>query len=173
MSTITTNAYGFIMPTHTKKSTSRPDCYTKAAWENATFNAYLDFVKVIERKATPEDYLSKHVALFNTCGMPADVDHLLSLTIAIAKDTTVKGEAVRKVLSCTTFRQFFNGAWLERENRTVVYTAPKAPKPEQPKAPKKVKDPTKAQLQAQNAELKAQIEKLCVALGLASPAVAA
>ena len=165
-----TNIYGFITPTHTKKTTTRPDTYTKAAWEKATFDAYLGFVHVIERKTAPETYLADHVALFNGCGMPADVDHLLSLTIAMAKDGTKDGEKVRHILSITTFRQFFNGQWIERENRKVVYTAPKAPKPAAEKKPsaQSKKGPTKAELAAQNAELVKQLDALKAALGIAA-----
>lgn len=168
--TITTNIYGFITPTHTKKSTTRPDTYTKAAWDKATFDAYLGFVSVIERKTAPETYLTDHVALFNGCGMPADVDHLLSLTIAMAKDGTKDGEKVRNVLSITSFRQFFNGQWIERENRKVVYKAPKAPKPAAEKKPsaQSKKGPSRAELAAQNEALLKQIAVLQAALGIAA-----
>lgn len=165
------NAYGFTMPTHTKKSTSRPDCFTKAMWDTQTYNAYMGFVHVIERRETPENYLLIHASLFNVCGMPADIDHLISLTAAMVKDTTSEGEKVRKVSAISSFRQFFNGAWVERENRKVVYTTPKAPKPAAPKKPSTSKSkngPTKAQLAEQNAELLKQLEALKAALGIAA-----
>lgn len=164
------NAYGFIMPAHTKKSTSRPDCFTKSQWDNQTYNAYIQFIQVIQRVTTPEEYLVATTPLFNSCGMPADMDHLLSLAIAMAKDTTTDGEKVRKVSSISTFRQFFNGAWVERENRPVVFVAPKAPKPVTPKATKSnsKKGPTKAELAAQNAELLKQLDALKAALGIAA-----
>lgn len=165
------NQYGFTMPAHTKKSTSRPDCFTKSQWDNQTYNAYIQFIQVIQRVTTPEEYLVATTPLFNSCGMPADMDHLLSLVIAMAKDTTTEGMKVRKVSSISTFRQFFNGAWLERENRPVVFVAPKAPKPVTPKATKSnnsKKGPTKAELAAQNAELIKQLDALKAALGIAA-----
>lgn len=166
------NQYGFTMPTHTKKSTSRPDCFTKSQWDNQTYNAYIAFIQVIQRVTTPEEYLIATTPLFNACGMPADMDHLLSLAIAMAKDTTTDGEKVRKVSSISTFRQFFNGAWVERENRPVVFVAPKAPKPvttsKATKANNSKKGPTKAELAAQNAELLKQLDALKAALGIAA-----
>ena len=164
------NQYGFTMPTHTKKSTSRPDCFTKSQWDTQTYNAYIQFIQVIQRVTTPEEYLVATTPLFNACGMPADMDHLLSLAIAITKDTTTEGEKVRKVSSIATFRQFFNGAWVERENRRVAFVAPKAPKPVTPKAAKSnsKKGPTKAELAAQNAELLKQLDALKAALGVAA-----
>ena len=174
MSTTTTtnnnNTYGFVTPTHTKKSTSRPDCFTKSQWDTQTYQAYMSFVHVIERRETPEDFLLANVGLFNSCGMPADMDHLISLVAAMVKDTTADGEKVRKVSAISSFRQFFNGAWVERESRRVAYVAPKAPKPAQPKAQKqtKSKGPTKAQLAEQNAELLKQLNSLKAALGIAA-----
>lgn len=164
------NQYGFTMPTHTKKSTSRPDCFTKSQWDTQTYNAYIQFIQVIQRVTTPEEYLVATTPLFNACGMPADMDHLLSLAIAITKDTTTEGEKVRKVSSIATFRQFFNGAWVERESRRVAFVAPKAPKPVTPKATKSnsKKGPTKAELAAQNAELLKQLDALKAALGIAA-----
>ena len=165
------NQYGFTMPAHTKKSTSRPDCFTKSQWDTQTYNAYIQFIQVIQRVTTPEEYLVATTPLFNSCGIPADMDHLMSLAIAMAKDTTTDGMKVRKVSSISTFRQFFNGAWVERENRPVVFVAPKAPKPVTPKATKSnnsKKGPTKAELAAQNAELLKQLDALKAALGIAA-----
>lgn len=164
-----TNIYGFITPTHTKANKSRPDTFTKSQWDKDTYDAYIGLIHVIQRTTTPEEYLVNTAALFNACGMPADVDHLLSLSIAMAKDTTVDGEKVRKVSSIAVFRQFFNGAWEERENRRVAYVAPKAPKAPAAKASTgSKKGPTKAELAAQNAELVKQLDALKVALGIAA-----
>lgn len=166
----TLNIYGFITPTHTKKSTSRPDTFTKSQWDTQTYDAYIKFIRVIQRITTPEEYLATTASLFNACGMPADMDHLLSLAIAITKDTTAEGEKVRKVSSIASFRQFFNGAWEERENRRIAYVAPKAPKPAAEKKPSanSKKGPTKAELAAQNAELLKQLDALKAALGIAA-----
>ena len=170
MSTTTTNTYVFVPPTHTKTNKSRPDTFTKSQWDKDTYDAYIQFVQVIQRVTTPEEYLVTATPLFNACGMPADMDHLMSLAIAMAKDTTTNGMKVRKVSSISTFRQFFNGQWVERENRKVVYKAPKAPKPAAEKKPsaQSKKGPTKAELTAQNEALLKQIALLQAALGIAA-----
>ena len=156
--TITLNKYGFITP---EKKGSRPATFTKSAWDQSTYNAYIAFVKVIEGEMTLDKWLKRAKNLFNACGMPNDDYHFTLLLMAMAKDTSVNHEKVHKVSAISSFRQFFNGGWIERENRQVVYNAPKAPAtPKAPKAPKKAKDPSKAQLNAQIAEQKKLIEQL-------------
>lgn len=156
--TITKNAYGLVMP---EKKGSRPATFTKSTWDTATYAVYLDLVRVVEGKLSIRDFMANSAPLYNACGMPADGYHFTSLLVAMARDTSVNGEKVRKVSAISSLRQFFNQGWVERENRKVVYTAPKAPKPAAaPKAPK-AKEPTKA-------ELLKQIETLKAALGIAA-----
>jgi hypothetical protein len=166
----TLNAYGFVTPTHTKKSTTRPDCYTKSQWEHATFDGFMDFVHVLEKKLTTEEFLVKNTPLFNTCGMPSDLDHWNLLLMALAKDATVDHEEAHKVNPISYFRKFFNGEWEKREARPVVYKAPTAPKPATPKAPKtsSKNGPTKAELAAQNAELLKQLAEIKALMGIAA-----
>ena len=131
MSTTTTNT--------TTKATTRPACYSKSAWEKATFSAYLDLIAIVQRSLSISEYLTNHKALFANCGIPCDEGHLLSLVIAMAKDTTKDGEKVRKVNPIGSLRQFFNRTWADKDALEVVYTAPSDPNAKKPskKAPKK------------------------------------
>ena len=160
MSTTTTtkNAYGLIMP---EKKGSRPATFTKSTWDTATYAVYLDLVRVVEGKLSIRDFMANSAPLYNACGMPSDGYHFTSLLVAMARDTSVKGEKVRKVSAISSLRQFFNQGWVERENRKVVYTEPKVPAAPKPKAAPKAKEPTKA-------ELLKQIETLKAALGIAA-----
>lgn len=152
--TATKNAYGLIMP---EKKGSRPSTFTKSAWDMATYAVYMDLIHVVEGKLSIRNFMENSAPLFNACGMPADGYHFTSLVVAMARDTSVKGEKVRKVNAISSLRQFFNQGWVERENRQVVYNAPKAPAT--PKAPKpaKHKEPTKADLLKEIATLKAAL----------------
>ena len=122
--------------TTTKKPATRPEGYTKSAWEKATYTAYMGLIAIVERRATIAQYLKANADLFKGCGMPADEAHVLSLCIAMAKDTTVDHEKVRKVNPIGSLRQFFNGAWAAKDAMAVSYKAPAAPKEAKPKAPK-------------------------------------
>lgn len=150
------NAYGFVTP---EKKGSRPATFTKSAWDMATYAIYMDLIHVVEGKLSIRDFMANSAPLYNACGMPADGYHFTSLLIAMARDTSVKGEKVRKVNAISSLRQFFNQGWVERESRPVVYTEPKAPKAPAPKAskPAKHKEPTKAELLEQIATLKAAL----------------
>lgn len=154
--TITTNKYGFVTP---EKKGSRPATFTKSQWEQSTYNAYIAFVKVVNGEMTQDRWLKRAKNLFNSCGMPADDYHYTLLLMAIAHDTTVDGEKAHKVSAVSSFRQFFNGGWIEREARKTVSNAGKAPS-SAPVAKKASKDPTKAQLTAQLAEQAKVIEEL-------------
>ena len=167
--------------TNATKPATRPATFTKKAWDTQTYDAYIDYVHMIEHQTKAEDYLKKWASLFNLCGMTADVDHLLSLSIAVAKDTTingskeVKGEAVRKVNVIGSFRAFFNGGWMERDSRRVVYTMPKV-NPHDKKAKSSgsgngsKKGPTKAELEAQNAELTRKLAEIQALMGISAAA---
>ena len=150
------NAYGLVMP---EKRGSRPATFTKDAWKMATYAVYLDLVHVVEGKLSIRDFMTNSAPLFNACGMPADGYHFTSLLIAMVKDTTEKGEKVRKVSAISSLRSFFSGAWVERENRKVVANAGAVPenKPVTEKKPAKHKEPTKAELLEQIATLKAAL----------------
>lgn len=127
--------------TMTKKSTTRPEGYTKSAWEKATYTAYMGLIAIVERRATIAQYLKANAALFTGCGMPADESHVLSLVISMAKDATVDHEKVRKVNSIGSLRQFFNGAWVAKDALAVSYKAPAVPKEPKPRQPKAKKTP--------------------------------
>lgn len=154
MSTTTNTA----ATTNAKKPSSRPACFSKKDWENLTFDAYKDLVALVEGKTTGVKFLNRHVQLFKKCGIPADGKHLLSLVIAMAKDTTQDHEKVRKILSISTFRQFFNKTWAEKDAMKVVSDAKARGYKEHAKSTKN--GPTKAELAAMNAELAKEIAAL-------------
>lgn len=152
---VTLNKYGFITP---EKKGSRPATFTKDAWDHSTYNAYIAFIKVIEGEMAQDRWLKRAKQLFNACGMPADDYHYTLLLLAVAHDTTANKEKVHKVSAISSFRQFFNGGWIERESRKTVANAGK--NPGDAPAVTKAKDPTKDQLKAQLAEQKKLIEEL-------------
>lgn len=136
MSTNTTNT------TTSTKAPTRPACYKKTAWEKVTFSAYLDLINIVQRSLSITEFLTNHKALFVNCGIPCDESHLLSLVIAMAKDTTKDGEKVRKINPIGSLRQFFNRTWAEKDALEVVYIAPSDPNAKKPskKSPKKSKE---------------------------------
>ena len=78
------------------------------------------------------------------------------LTMMLTNYGTDQGEKVRKVKSITTFRKFILEGYSEMMTKRVVSSAGKAPTA--PKAKQgKAKEPTKAELKAQVAALKAQL----------------
>lgn len=125
--------------TTTTKASTRPACYTKTAWEKATFAAYLDLIGIVQRTMSISEYLTAHKALFTNCGIPCDEAHLISLVIAMAKDTTKDGEKVRKVNPIGSLRQFFNRTWAEKDALEVVYVAPSDPNAKKKSTPPKKK----------------------------------
>ena len=129
MSTITsTNAMNTtITPITHSKSSKRPDGFTEKSWDQATYGAYIGLVNIVKGQATMEEYLTRNASLFNACGMPADETHFLSLLIAMAQDTSDKGEKVRKVKARATLSAFFNGGWMEKDSLRVSYNAGKDP----------------------------------------------
>lgn len=131
MSTNTTNT------TTSTKAPTRPACYTKTAWEKATFSAYLDLINIVQRSLSITEFLTNHKALFVNCGIPCDESHLLSLVIAMARDTTQKGVEIRKVQPISNLRKFFFTTWVTKDALEVVYAVPSNPdarkKPTPPK----------------------------------------
>lgn len=124
------------MKTTENKPATRPATFSESQWKRATYTAYMDLVAIVERRMTIAQYLKAHAGLFMGCGVPADEQHMLSLVIAMAKDTTVDHEKVRKVVSVASLRQFFNGAWQAKDAMKVVYKAPSKPQEPQPRTPK-------------------------------------
>ena len=130
MSTTTTNT--------TTKALTRPACYSKGDWEKATFSAYLDLIAIVQRSLSITEYLTTHKALFTNCGIPCDEGHLVSLVIAMARDTMQKGVEIRKVQPISNLRKFFFTTWATKDALEVVYTAPSDPNArKKPTPPKK------------------------------------
>lgn len=130
----------------TPKNPSRPATFSKSQWDKATYTAYMGLVAIVERRSSIAAFLKANAALFLGCGVPADEEHVLSLVIAMAKDTTVDHEKVRKVNPIGSLRQFFNGAWAAKDALSISYkapTAPKEPQPRKPKAKKSTEDTVK------------------------------
>lgn len=125
----------------TKTTPKRPEGFTKHAWDTSTYAAYLDLVKVVSRSVSIADYLTAHAALFTNAGVPADEPTVISLVIAMAKDTTKAHEKVRHINPISQLRAFFNGGWKDRAALRIDYKAPTAPKKSEPK-PKKSKQDT-------------------------------
>lgn len=123
------------------KPTTRPATFSKSQWDKATYTAYMGLIAIVERRATIATFLKDNAGLFMGCGVPADEAHVLSLVIAMAKDTTVDHEKVRKVNPIGSLRQFFNTQWAVKDALKVSYKAPTQPKEPQPRTPKAKKSP--------------------------------
>ena len=150
MSTTTTNV---------TKSTTRPASFTKSQWDKATYTAYMGLISVVKGSKSVSVFLADNADLFTRSGVPTDEAHVLSLVIAMAKDTTVEGEKVRKVNPISSLRQFFNRTWVEKDALDVRFKAPAAPKESKPRTakPKKSAEETvKAYFGAMSAEEKAK-----------------
>ena len=127
--------------TITKKST-RPATFTKSQWDKATYDCYMALVTLVKGEITLKQFTNKAAGLFTACGVPCDSQHIVSLLIAMTKDTTKDHEKIRKVNSITGLRQFFNGAWEAKDSLQVVYNAGKAPTEKAKKANKAKKPVT-------------------------------
>lgn len=126
-----------------KKPASRPACFTKSAWETATYDAYKGIVALVEGKTTGAKFLNRHANLFKSCGIPADGIHLLRLVTFMSNYTTYGGDKVLKVKAVSTLRKYFNGEWASLDARRVVYdTKTKDPRTVTPKKSSKSKKVT-------------------------------
>ena len=120
-------------------STKRPSGISKSVWEKNTYNAYLDYIHVLDKQLTVEAYLERYSDLFTACGMVDNhAYYFLSMAVAISKDTTKNHSEVRHINPCYTLRAYFNGGWKSRETRSLDYQTPSAPDESTPKAKKAV-----------------------------------
>lgn len=123
----------------TPRAPSRPANFAKKAWDQATYDAYLDLVKIVTSSMSIPEFLTAHAALFANANVPAVESTVISLLIAMAKDTSKKdketgeSEKIRHINPIASLRAFFNGGWKERASYRIDYTAPKAPKKNEPK----------------------------------------
>lgn len=86
---------------------------SKREFTRLSFNAYLNYVSILEGKATKDtfDALRAYFALF---GFDLTVQTLAGvLTISMATYGSIQGEKTRKVKSIATFRKFTLGGWKE------------------------------------------------------------
>lgn len=140
---------------------NRPANFHKDEWDTMTFDAYRGIVALVEGKTTGAKFLNHHAQLFKRCGVPSDGIHLLRLVTFMSNYCTVKGDKVLKVKAVSTIRKYFNGEWASLDARQVVYdTKTKDPRTAAKKNTNSKKGPTKADLEAQNAELIKQLEAL-------------
>ena len=153
--------------TNATKPATRPDSFTKSQWDKATYTAYMSLISLAQGKVSVAQFLKDNLDLFTRSGVPADEAHVLSLVIAMAKDTTMSGEKVRKVNPIGSLRQFFNRTWAEKDALEVRYKTPTAPKESKPRSGNgSKKGPTKAELEAQNAELTRKLAEIQALMGI-------
>ena len=149
--------------TTTTTKASRPACFSKRDWDNMTFDAYKGVVALVKGEITGTQFVKRNQNLFKKCNIPADGIHLIRLITTMNSFTTVNHEKVCKVKSIGLLRSFFNGGWVEKDSLPVVSDSKahgyKASAKKSSSTGSK-KGPTKSDLEAQNAELKKQLEEL-------------
>ena len=143
--------------TKTTPATSAP--MTAQEFKQKSYDAYLSYVAFIEGNKSIDETLSDLSPLMTAYGFALTIDNLANtLTVkmtAYGKDT---GEQAKKVKSIATFRAFVKGGWAEVAAAPVHSNAGKNPAESVSKA--KAKGPTKADLEAELAAVRAQLAAL-------------
>lgn len=128
------------------------------AFRIASYDAYVQYVKLIEGEISTETAVEAMAPLFANYGFTLTTDNILNvLTIRMTAYTTMQGEKVRKVKSVGIFRNFIKSGWREVEAATVVSNAGKDPHVAATTRKSSKKSMTKADIEAKIAELTAML----------------
>lgn len=129
---------------------------TARAFKIASYDAYVQYVKLIEGEISTETAVEAMAPLFANYGFTLTTDNILNvLTIRMTNYTTKDGEKVRNVKSIGVFRNFIKSGWREAEAAPV--TSKRGKDPHTVAAPRKKSGMTKADLEAKIAELTAML----------------
>ena len=130
---------------------------TAAEFKQKSYDAYLAYVAFIEGKKSILETVEALSPLMSAYGFALTVDNLANLlTVKMTAYGKDKGEQAKKVKSISTFRAFVKGGWKDVQNAPVHSNAGK--NPADAKAKSAVKKPTKAELEAEIAALRAKLE---------------
>ena len=128
-------------------------------FKQKSYDAYLSYVAFIEGKKSIAETLSDLSPLMTAYGFALTIDNLANtLTVKMTAYGKDKGEQAKKVKSIATFRAFVKGGWAEVAAAPVHSNAGKNPAESVSKA--KAKGPTKADLEAELAAVRAQLAAL-------------
>lgn len=146
--------------TSTKKSASRPACFTKDVWDRSTYKAYFALIDVVKGTKSMKDFTKEPMVkyLCTKLNITMGTQNMVSLIAYMVNYGTKDHEKVCKVNALSFFRKWFNEGYKELVSRPVVSNAGKV-NPFDKKSPKG-KAPTKADLEAQNAELLKELAAL-------------
>lgn len=138
------------MKSNTTKSTAIQSASEFCA---QSFTAYMAYVSLIEGKSTVAETVTALSPLAALYGLTLTPENLVNtLTVKMTAYGKDKGETARKVKSIATFRAYIKGGWREVAAAPVHVNAGKAPA-----AKSSTRKPTKADLEAEIAALKAQL----------------
>lgn len=130
---------------------------TAAEFKQKSYDAYLAYVAFIEGKKSILETVEALSPLMSAYGFALTVDNLANLlTVKMTAYGKDKGEQAKKVKAISTFRAFVKGGWKDVQNAPVHSNAGK--NPADAKAKSAVKKPTKAELEAEIAALRAKLE---------------
>lgn len=139
------------MKSNTNKSTS---IQSAAEFRRQSYDAYLAYVRLIEGKSTVSETVTALAPLARLYGLTLTPENLVNtLTVKMTSFGKDKGETARKIKSIATFRAYVKGGWRDVAAAPVHANAGKDPSA----AKSSTKKPTKADLEAEIAALKAQL----------------
>ena len=133
---------------------------TAKEFKQASFDAYVQYVALIEGRISAQAAVEYMGPLMAEYGFVLTVENLVNtLTVKLTAYGKDKGEQAKKVKSITTFRAFVKGGWEEVAAAPVHANAGKNPADAATKSAKG-KGKTKADLEAEIAELKAKLAQI-------------
>lgn len=139
------------MKSNTNKSTA---IQSAAEFRRQSYDAYLAYVRLIEGKSTVTETVMALAPLAKLYGLTLTAENLVNtLTVKMTSYGKDKGETARKIKSIATFRAYVKGGWRDVAAAPVHANAGKDPSA----AKSSTKKPTKADLEAEIAALKAQL----------------
>ena len=143
--------------TASSTTTASTTTMTAAEFKQKSYDAYLAYVEFIEGKKSIIETVEALSPLMSAYGFALNVDNLANLlTVKMTAYGKDKGEQAKKVKSISTFRAFVKGGWKDVQNAPVHSNAGK--NPADTKVKSTTKKPTKAELEAEIAALRAKLE---------------
>lgn len=143
--------------TASSTTTASTTTMTAAEFKQKSYDAYLAYVEFIEGKKSIIETVEALSPLMSAYGFALNVDNLANLlTVKMTAYGKDKGEQAKKVKSISTFRAFVKGGWKDVAAAPVHSNAGK--NPADAKVKSTTKKPTKAELEAEIAALRAKLE---------------
>lgn len=152
----TTSITSAISATSNTTNATTSEAMNAKEFKQKSYDAYLAYVEFIEGKKSIIETVDALSPLMTAYGFALTVDNLANLlTVKMTAFGKDKGEQAKKVKSISTFRAFIKGGWKDVEAAPVHSSAGK--NPADAKVSDKAKKPTKAELEAEIEQLRAQL----------------